>query len=61
MPRTRNENFNMRLRPEELKMLRALAEQRGETASALVRGMIRDRYAARFGASAKRSRNPQQD
>lgn len=41
MPRIRTTNFNMRLKAEELKKLRALAEEQGETASSLIRRFIR--------------------
>lgn len=49
MPRSRNEHLNVRLKPDELAMLRKLAEERGETASAIIRRFIRDRFAATFG------------
>ncbi len=41
MPRQRTENFNMRLTPEEAAKLRALADERGESASTLLRQFIR--------------------
>jgi hypothetical protein len=56
MTTTRSEHFNVRLRPEELAKLHALAEDRDETASALIRRFIRERYAARFGAADSRAR-----
>jgi len=45
----RTENFQLRIAPEEVVMLKALAEEEGQPAAAIVRTMIRRLYAAKFG------------
>jgi hypothetical protein len=49
--RDRNVNLNVRVHPDELAKLHALAEDRDLSASTLVRHMLREAYAARFGAT----------
>jgi hypothetical protein len=50
--RTRDVNLNVRVHTEELAKLHALAEDRDLSASTLVRHMLREAYAARFGTVA---------
>lgn len=47
--RDRNVNLNVRVHAEELAKLHALAEDRDLSASTLVRHMLREAYAQRFG------------
>lgn len=49
MPRDRDVNLNVRVRPDERAKLRALADDRDLTISAVIRHFIRKGYAARFG------------
>lgn len=49
MPRERDVTLNVRVRPDERAKLRALAEDRDLTVSALLRHFIRKAHAARFG------------
>ena len=50
--RDRNVNLNVRVHPEELAKLHALADDRDLSASTLVRHTLREAYAARFGNAA---------
>lgn len=45
----RDEMFQLRIASSELEMLRALAEEEGQPAAAILRTMIRRMYAAKFG------------
>jgi hypothetical protein len=53
--RDRVKNFNVRLRPDELAKLRALARDRDLDASTFVRHFVRDEYTRRFGNAAPES------
>jgi hypothetical protein len=46
---TRERLFNMRLADIERAMLQSLADDVGETASTILRRMIRERFEQRFG------------
>lgn len=50
MPTMRTETFNMRITPDEARMLKELAEADGLSASDVVRLQVRRYYAERFGA-----------
>jgi len=63
MPTTeRDRNLNLRVSSQELEKLHALAADRDLSASTLIRHMLREAYAARFGSapppSAEPSRTP---
>jgi hypothetical protein len=49
--RGRTVNLNVRVHPEELAKLHALADDRGLSASTLLRHMLREAYASRFGTT----------
>jgi hypothetical protein len=51
-PRERELNLNVRITAEERAKLHALADDRDLSASTLVRHMLREAYAARFGTAA---------
>jgi len=52
MPTTaRDRNLNLRVSTEELEKLHQLAADRDLSASTLLRHMLREAYAARFGAT----------
>ncbi len=51
MRKHREKNLAVRISVEELRMLHALAEDRGEPMSALVRKWVRDAHVSRFGAT----------
>ena len=51
------QKFNMRMSPDEVAMMRELAEEDGISASDLVRQLIRRTYAKRHGA-VRRSAKP---
>lgn len=54
--RDRNVNLNVRVHPEELAKLHALAEDRDLSASTFLRHMLREAYAARFGTTPPKMR-----
>ncbi len=49
VPLERSERLNVRIAPEEIAMLEAVAEADGLSASDVVRTLIRRAYAERFG------------
>ena len=48
-PIERSERLNVRIAPEEMAMLNALADAEGLSASDVVRTLVRRAYAERFG------------
>ena len=52
----RSERFNLRLDPEETEMLGELAQSLGVSGSGVVRMLIRQTYAERFGKRPKPKR-----